>query len=142
MENSARLFHCARCHCQVVICTDCDRGNIYCVLCSKSARAKSLKMANKRYRNTKKGKRKNAERQARYRQRQKKVTHQGSFNLSLNDVLPLVPDEQKIAEKVLVQIGIHCHFCGRVCSEFMRSGFLRHDKNDESKILSFFAGAP
>jgi hypothetical protein len=30
METDARLFNCARCHRQVVICSRCDRGNLYC----------------------------------------------------------------------------------------------------------------
>jgi hypothetical protein len=29
MESSARLFTCARCRAQVLICRRCDRGNIY-----------------------------------------------------------------------------------------------------------------
>jgi len=29
MQSSARLFNCARCRRQVVICSHCDRGNIY-----------------------------------------------------------------------------------------------------------------
>ena len=28
MENTARLFNCARCHRQVLICRQCVRGNI------------------------------------------------------------------------------------------------------------------
>ena len=30
MQSSARLFNCARCRRQVVICSHCDRGNRYC----------------------------------------------------------------------------------------------------------------
>jgi len=39
MQSSARLFNCARCRRQVVICSHCDRGNIYCSKrCSQTAR--------------------------------------------------------------------------------------------------------
>ena len=42
MQSSARLFNCARCRCQVVICSHCDRGNIYCgKRCSETARRQS-----------------------------------------------------------------------------------------------------
>ena len=42
MQSSARLFNCARCRCQVVICSHCDRGNIYCgKRCSQTARRQS-----------------------------------------------------------------------------------------------------
>ena len=30
MDPSARLYHCARCHCQVILCRRCDRGQVYC----------------------------------------------------------------------------------------------------------------
>jgi hypothetical protein len=73
MEIRTRSFHCAECCLPVLICTDYDRGHRYCSLnCSKIARQKSLRAARKRYQNTRKGKFKNAERQNRHRQRQKK----------------------------------------------------------------------
>jgi len=30
MSLSARLYHCQRCHTQVIICSRCDRGQRYC----------------------------------------------------------------------------------------------------------------
>ena len=50
-----------------------DRGHRYCSLnCSKMARQQSLRAAGKRYQKTRTGKFKNAERQKRHRERQKK----------------------------------------------------------------------
>ena len=44
MQSSARLFNCARCRCQVVICSHCDRGNLYCgKRCSQAARRQSVR---------------------------------------------------------------------------------------------------
>jgi TPP-dependent pyruvate/acetoin dehydrogenase alpha subunit len=80
MNPSARLFHCARCHCQVILCRHCDRGNVYCANgCADYARTTSLRRAAIRYRATRRGRHSNADRQRRFRARQQeKVTHQGS----------------------------------------------------------------
>jgi len=137
MQSSARLFNCARCHCQVVICSHCDRGNIYCgKRCAQAARRQSRRAGGRRYQNTRRGRRCHAERQRRYRQRQRaKVTHQGS--------LPVVPDETLPAESepsvrrsdfpALDRAdGIRCHFCGRVCSPLLRQSFLHRRPTREA----------
>jgi len=72
MQSSARLFNCARCRCQVVICSYCDRGNIYCgKRCSETARRQSRREASGRYQKTRRGRLSHAERQRRYRQRRR-----------------------------------------------------------------------
>jgi len=39
MDRPARLFLCARCRCQVLLCSHCDRGQRYCTpACSRQAR--------------------------------------------------------------------------------------------------------
>ena len=87
---TARLFYCALCDTQVIICSKCDRGNIYCGdECARLARLESSRAAGKRYQESYKGRLNHAARQQQYRQRQqkkmaeknikiKKVTHQGS----------------------------------------------------------------
>ncbi len=56
MQSSARLFNCARCRCHVVICSHCDRGNIYCgKRCSETARRQSQREASGRYQRTRRG---------------------------------------------------------------------------------------
>ena len=142
MKKSVRLFQCTRCHCQVLICTDCDRGNIYCSPCSELAGVESHREACKRYQSTQRGKRNHAERQKRYRQKKKKVTDEGSIDPASNDLLTIVTNEQENAKEALRPVDLHCHFCGKCCSAFMRSSFLRHHTNDESKIPSFLARAP
>lgn len=138
MKN-ARLFNCVRCHAQVIICSHCDRGNIYCEsMCSKQARVQNHKISNQKYQKTLKGKQKHAERQRRYRERQKqKVTDQGSPGLPPNDLLPNVPNEEK--ERVREPIG--CHFCEEAVSPLLRNGYLRH-KSHQTRDSSYWALGP
>ena len=125
MENTARLYNCARCHCQAIICSYCDRGNIYCSeSCTQAARKESLRAAGKRYQRTRNGRSKHAERQRQYRSSCKKVTHQGSPGSPSNDPLP--PRSETPASVATTEIeGVHCHFCGRLCSDFLRLDY-RH----------------
>ena len=70
MTATARLFLCALCHCQVVLCRRCDHGNIYCSPgCGAEARRRSLRRAGRRYQDSRRGRHKHAERQRRYRER-------------------------------------------------------------------------
>lgn len=128
MENTARLFHCARCHCQVVICRRCDRGNIYCgTPCSQRARRESQRAAGRRYQHSRRGRFTHAERQRRYRSRRHKVTHQGSVPLPLHAVLS--PESKGVAAQhgdalAICTQGLPCHFCKRLCSPYIRLDFL------------------
>ena len=124
MENTARLYNCARCHRQVTICSHCDRGNIYCgKSCADLARRASLKAAGKRYQHTRRGRFKHAERQRHYRSRSKKVTHQGSPEPPTNDPLT-TQSEAPVSVVVIEDEAICCHFCGRLCSAFLRLEYL------------------
>ena len=124
MENTARLYNCVLCHCQVIICSHCDHGNIYCAeQCSTSARKASLKAAGERYQNTPRGRMKHAERQSRYRTRCKIVTHQGSFPPPVNALLTTHPETPAVVAAVTDE-EIRCYFCNRLCSDFLRLDFL------------------
>ena len=130
MNPTARMFHCARCHCQVIVCRYCDRGNVYCANgCADHARSTSLRRAAKRYRSTRPGRHSNADRQRRFRARQKqKVTHQGCppvIRLALlQSALNARKRDQEDARDC-TETAIYCHFCQRECSLFLRPGFLR-----------------
>jgi hypothetical protein len=131
VKNTARIFYCARCFKAVVICSYCDRGNIYCgSICSGQSRTVSHRMANQKYQHSLKGRLKHAKRQQRYRERKnitaKKVTDQGSPVLSPNDVLHDRPNEHQSRQV----IAICCQFCDEHVSPFMRNGFLRHERCD------------
>ncbi len=143
MKKNARVFNCARCHVQVVICSHCDRGNIYCGSnCSRQALAINHRTANQIYQKTLKGRQKHAERQRRYRQRQKekqqKVTDGGSHDLPTNDLLLIEPEESQ--RRVIG--SIYCHFCGNAVSTFLRTGFLRYHQNEKSPDSSSWPLGP
>jgi len=128
MESTARLFLCARCRRQVVICRRCDRGNIYCGRqCSQPARRESIRAAGRRYQGGRAGRLKHAERQRRYRARQHKVTHQGSPvplpNGSLSPESRTVAPRHPTLRPAPVQ-GLRCRFCNRPCSAWVRLDFL------------------
>jgi hypothetical protein len=70
------LFLCKRCRDQVLICSYCDRGHVYCDGCAEVARRQSRREAGKRYQATRKGRRAHAARQCVYRARRNEVTRQ------------------------------------------------------------------
>lgn len=129
MEHSARIFNCARCHRQVIICSCCDHGNIYCSYkCSLLSRQESLRAAGKRYQNTYQGKTNHARRQRRYRdQEKKKVTHHSSPEINNNDLLQ-TEESEYVDYDDYVDLAhnndIHCDFCGYKCNSSLRIAFL------------------
>lgn len=129
MTSSSRLFNCARCHALRIICRECDHGQRYCPFtCCVQARRDSQRRAARRYQKTRRGRHVNAERQRRYRERQrKKVTHHGSLVPSVPVVLPArankLTEPVSVVKQTLSQV-LHCHFCQRPCSSFLRRDFL------------------
>ena len=132
MESTGRFYLCQRCRTQVIICRRCDRGQVYCSgNCSKAARCEALRASGRRYQQSLKGRLKHAGRARRYRQRRNKVTHQGSTTPPQDDLLAAnsVPDQVQHDSKPLPlsKREVHCHFCGAICSAFVRRNFLhRH----------------
>lgn len=136
--TTRRLFICARCYRQVLICSCCDRGQIYCCKeCSKTSRRLAQKEAGERYQDSRRGRFNHAVRQRLYRKRTKKVTHQGSKALANGDQLKasesvsnISPRQAKSHEprgRGLIDRSIpRCDFCGRLCSELIRTGAIRH----------------
>ena len=144
---AARLFVCARCRVQGLVCSHCDRGQIYCAgSCAQEARQHARQAAGKRYQATYRGRLNHAARAGRYRARQKIVTHQGSPPQPRNDVVPLAavaPDAARLDEAVTASKSAasspevakrcqaptagywHCHWCGERCSPLVRIEFLR-----------------
>lgn len=134
MCDSARLYHCARCQRQVIICRYCDRGNIYCAAgCALQSREEKQREAAQRYQFSLNGRRSHALRQQHYRQRQReKVTHQGSPNLTAYDLLITEPETVTSRRKFpfLKKSGdIFCHFCGFRCGEYLRISFLHQQSH-------------
>ncbi len=129
-EPPARLFLCARCRSTALICSFCDRGQVYCGRgCARWARQRSLRDAGRRYRASQRGRRNQIRRSARWRDRQKNVTHHGSPHPPADDELPPgAPagggDAASCGDRCR-QASSRCHWCGRRCPDFVRQGFLR-----------------
>lgn len=155
MKATARLYNCARCHKQVVLCSYCDNGNIYCLDgCAAQARRASSRRANKRYRRGRKGRINAARRQANYRRRKRshivneaesenKVTHQGSPGDSSSDSMRNDSEENRLEQKSPITATswasttasadeIYCHCCGRRVRLQLRRGYLRQRRRKNS----------
>ncbi len=145
MEPSARLYSCACCRQLVILCSDCDHGNIYCFDgCSEKQRTQSLREAGKRYQETFDGKRNAARRQAEFRDRahkraaeppppEEKVTHHGS-----EEDAPPASMESDSREGGMEMT--HCHCCGKPVDCYLRPGFIRHHTSLLSVSLPFRSG--
>lgn len=130
MESTGRFFLCGRCRAQVLLCSHCDRGQIYCGSgCSTGARRQSLQEAGRRYQRSRPGRFAHAERSRRYRLRRKNVTHQGSLAPEPEGLLPS-PSAGAANRCFRLTLSSpisvwHCHRCGRRCAAFVRLGFRR-----------------
>jgi len=123
-----RFFLCAACRAQVLVCSDCDRGQIYCNEgCAREVRRLSQREAGRRYQRSSKGRAAHAERSRRYRARRRSVTHQG----------PPQPPQRNLAtgrpattegptstrRPAPASLKYSCYWCGCPCSRFVRQGF-------------------
>ena len=74
-----RLFSCAHCRLEVLVCIGCDRGRRYCGSeCSAQARRQAQHATGKRYQSTRAGSFAHARRARRYRQRERERLAQSS----------------------------------------------------------------
>ena len=137
MRNFGRLFNCAHCDRQVVLCPRCDHGNIYCSLgCSETARRQAQRCAGQRYQGSSRGRRKHAQRQQRYRRRRldqtseneaggQKVTHHPLTRERRRPVVPQTPTRRRgtrpFGDERLAGV-FRCHRCGRFCARFIYPG--------------------
>ena len=77
MARSARLFLCARCRDQVLLCSHCDRGQRYCSrACASGSRRERRREAARSYQLSDIGQRKHAARTARWRERRRRSLRQ------------------------------------------------------------------
>lgn len=103
-EPSARRFVCERCRTPVLVCSHCDRGQIYCAGgCGAMARGERQRDAARRYQCSRRGRFKHAARTRRWRERQavstrlatttpaQSVTHQGCPPAASAAVLAALP---------------------------------------------------
>jgi hypothetical protein len=128
--GSARLFVCVGCRSQALICSCCDRGQIYCANdCADRARHNAQRAAGRRYQNSRRGRLAHAVRARRYRARGKKVTHQGSPLGAADDLLAsgsqAIAGDANAATERSSPLASHCNWCGRRCLALVRWEFLR-----------------
>jgi len=131
---SGRLFVCAGCRRQVIVCSCCDRGQIYCANgCAREARRRTIQQAGRRYQASHRGRRMHAARMSRWRAQREKVTHHGSPASAPGDLLApaaMTPPRDAAAPADQARLsGPHCHWCGRSCLALLRQGFLRRRRH-------------
>ena len=154
MDRPARLFLCARCRVQVVLCSRCDRGNRYCGrACWRQARDAARREAARRYQRSRRGRMAHSARSRRWRLRhggggggggggEHNVTHQGSQRAVA--AAPLVAwthdtassglDDSAAAPAPVPQPPASaapwtCRRCGALQPAWLRQGFLRHGRH-------------
>lgn len=140
MKHTPRLFSCMRCHAQTLVCSHCDRGQIYCdPTCAHAARVQSCRSAEKRYQLTPGGKMKHALRQRRYRARLEKiVTDHSSHSPTSNGLLKTVKNKAVKADMSQGDDNKRCCFCKKPVSSWIRNGFLRYHASLSSRDLPCF----
>ncbi len=152
MDCCARMFLCARCRDQVLVCSDCDRGQRYCTrACSSLARRSARRDAARRYQMSRGGRVVHAARSRRWRIRHHLVgpasndggvlegranivTHQGSNGelmdaplaacSSLSTAPSVAADALTNPMKAFARGG-RCRRCGAALAPWVRQGFLR-----------------
>ena len=157
-ELPARLFLCARCQAQVLVCSQCDRGQRYCAAgCADMTRQTRQREAGSRYQKGRSGRHKHAARMRQLRQRRaasaKIVTHQGSHAspadavLAGNESPPAIPPDSQppspcstsapslssVSASISIRTAVlplawRCHWCQSPCPALVRQSFLRHSR--------------
>jgi hypothetical protein len=149
VDQPGRLFLCARCRQQVVLCSRCDRGNRYCGrACWRLSREAANREAGSRYQRSYRGRLAHARRAQRWRERRaqapQNVTHQGCPAEAANAPLLAWPhdtttaivetpcaghDEAPPAPDVAKPVN-RCRRCCEPLGPWVRQGFVRHVARD------------
>lgn len=147
-QGSVRRYHCARCHRPVLICSHCDHGHIYCFEgCREQADKERRRRNAKRYQSSPKGRRNNAQRQCRHRERHRSRAPPDAIDSVAEQVDAEEPlgatDSTHNTEKVThhgsppqggsvvlpgtrnTGASMHCDCCERACSAYVRVDYLR-----------------
>jgi hypothetical protein len=133
-SGSCRLFLCARCRDQVVLCRTCDRGQIYCGReCSLDARRHNQREARSRYQASDRGRQLHAERSRRYRANLRRVTDHGLQIGTAPEIDHASATEAAMSPQPSVDTASRpanaCHRCGRQTSGFVRLSPIRRPRS-------------
>lgn len=136
-QATCRMFLCAHCRRQVLVCRRCDRGQVYCArTCADDIRHERQREARRRYQATLRGRAMHAERSRRYRARQQRVTDHG---LTKPDKEAALPRSDVVAVAGAPSFNRWpptppiCHFCRCPASAFVRLSALRPERNRRRK---------
>jgi hypothetical protein len=128
-DDSFRMFLCARCRSQALVCRRCDRGQIYCApSCAHDARRDHQREARRRHQATPRGRAMHADRNRRYRARARRVTDQGPAHEPETGPwrgLQGSPAPSDPASSGSSSAQRRCHLCGRPAASFIRLSALR-----------------
>jgi hypothetical protein len=128
-----RLFLCLRCRDQVVICSRCDRGQVYCGReCASEVRRSKQRKARRRYQASERGRQLHADRNRRYRARGRRVTDQGPVLVAPPDRQPEPAPAAALAAKTAVSVATGrlsaCYRCGEPVSNMVRQYPIRRPR--------------
>ena len=143
-----RLFLCARCRAQVLICRSCDRGQIYCNEgCAREARGERQREAGRRYQTSCRGRAAHASRARLYRARRKSVTHHGPLSQSGRDdpapsTPPAAESQRSSPRNLSMRSSCSCQWCECRCSQFVRQEFLRRRRGLSNRWKLFVRRRP
>ena len=121
----SRLFLCLHCRQQVVICSRCDRGQVYCGrACASEVRHSRQREARRRYQASERGRQMHADRSRRYRARSRRVTDQGPVLVASSDQQPKRTRAAAMAVQPAVSVAVGrltaCYCCGRPVANMVR----------------------
>ena len=124
-----RFFLCIRCRQQVVICSRCDRGQVYCGReCASEVRRSRQREARRRYQASERGRQMHADRSRRYRARGRRVTDQGPILIALPNRQPEPAHAAAMAVQPAVSVATGrltaCYRCGTPVSNMVRQSLI------------------
>ena len=153
LERPARLFLCVGCCTQVVLCSQCDRGNRYCGrACWRQAHDLARREAASRYQRSRRGRVQHAARSRRWRQRvargddadaEHNVTHQGCptgmaaapLAACTSDIRSIAPDTP--ASMPTFSAALRCYRCAVVQPDWLRQDYLRRGRHAMARVTGW-----
>jgi hypothetical protein len=121
----SRLFLCLHCRQQVVICSRCDRGQVYCGrACASEGRQSRQREARRHYQASERGRQMHADRSRRYRARGRRVTDQGPALVASPDRQPEPAHAATMPVQPAASVATGrltaCYRCGTPVSNMVR----------------------
>ena len=120
-QPAARFYLCLRCRSQALICSSCDRGQIYCTPeCAKAARKERQRSARRRYQAGARGRVMHADRSRRFRERQRGVTDHGLHEPVATALRVEVVASPQRRSALTERQHFYCNGCACAVSDFVR----------------------